>query len=346
MHGGFNRAQIVFDWGVMDFHRRLHCTHLRRPSRGPHPDSFLCSFKKLLMRVVTVGTGTDGYYDTLVESCSRLGLELTNLGTGQKWEGLITKVRLFKDYLRTVPDDEVIMFVDAYDVVIIEEEAAILRKFRSFQKPIVFSVQKGLFARTFIGDSGQDGSLCTGTYMGYARAIRELLDLAYTEQALAEGLSDQFILNEAGAANPFFKEKVACDSDQEIFFVTDFDDFFAPAYWLSGDINGLTPGPNRALSASKGQPSVVHFAAALDGNKYIRHLGYDPSRVKPIAHSFKLRQVGNYFLLWLAGIGKYIVLALLLAAFIIYRSFSLPSSTKGRVKPRPRPPPLRRSPRR
>lgn len=43
--------------------------------------------------------------------------ELVILGMNQPWEGYITKFKLFGSYLQTIPNDDIVCFIDSWDVI-------------------------------------------------------------------------------------------------------------------------------------------------------------------------------------------------------------------------------------
>ena len=97
------------------------------------------------MKNIVIATKPNvGYYEVMVESCKRNNIELVVLGMGKPWNGLSDKYKYWIGYLKTLPKDEIVMLNDAYDVIILDSPENIISKFKAFNKPVVFSVQKGL----------------------------------------------------------------------------------------------------------------------------------------------------------------------------------------------------------
>jgi len=71
------------------------------------------------LHVVTVGTSKDGYYNILVDSGSRVGVKIINIGLGKEWTGLTMKYTLLKKYLNNLRDDDIVLFSDAYDIFLV-----------------------------------------------------------------------------------------------------------------------------------------------------------------------------------------------------------------------------------
>jgi hypothetical protein len=69
------------------------------------------------IHIVTVATESKYYFPYLVESCKKHGLNLEVLGFGEKWTGFNMRFRLMTDYLKQLPENDIVCFVDGYDVL-------------------------------------------------------------------------------------------------------------------------------------------------------------------------------------------------------------------------------------
>jgi len=79
--------------------------------------------------VVCVSTAMRAELVTLEKSADALGLKLDVLGMGQKWEGLGSKVTMFTEYLKDKKDNDLVLFVDAFDVLLLPNTIDIKRRF-------------------------------------------------------------------------------------------------------------------------------------------------------------------------------------------------------------------------
>ena len=61
--------------------------------------------------------------------------------------------RLWRDYLNTLDDNEIVMINDAYDVVILEDGETIIKKFKSFNKNIVSDFVEKKLSKNNKGES-------------------------------------------------------------------------------------------------------------------------------------------------------------------------------------------------
>ena len=159
------------------------------------------------LEVITVATRSDdgalelGRVRLLQESCARNGFRLSILGAGETWRGFGTKLRLLREHIREYPEGALVLFTDAYDTMFLPCRDSIVSRFALFRSPIVFSAEKvcwpdgyleSLYPRsTVTGASPGDSRigalrpwppfespfrfLNSGSYMGYAGAIREAL---------------------------------------------------------------------------------------------------------------------------------------------------------------------------
>ena len=69
------------------------------------------------LHIVTVATDPKYYFPYLVESCKRNGKELEVLGFGEKWKGFYWKYELMIEYLKSVSENDIVCFIDGYDVI-------------------------------------------------------------------------------------------------------------------------------------------------------------------------------------------------------------------------------------
>lgn len=69
------------------------------------------------LHIVTVATESQYYFPYLVESCERHGQKLEVLGFDEKWQGFNWRFKKMISYLKTLPKNDIVCFVDGYDVI-------------------------------------------------------------------------------------------------------------------------------------------------------------------------------------------------------------------------------------
>ena len=89
------------------------------------------------------------------------------------------KLKDVKKHLKTIPDCDVVLFVDAYDVLITSSEQTILDTFFSMNAPIIFSVETAChpfphLAPYYPTSPTRFRYINTGGYIGYAKNLKEM----------------------------------------------------------------------------------------------------------------------------------------------------------------------------
>jgi hypothetical protein len=231
----------------------------------------------MVFHLVTVATHSQGYFDTLVSSCERHGHVLNVLGWGQPWKGFGQKLNYLTLFIRdhTQPDD-VVMFIDAFDVVMLSCEADIMNAFSEFESihgggedsckiwMSCCSESMDVFQKALKHWYFGDAFINSGTYIGRACAVGSLLEKA---EALIDG----------------------CDGDDQKAFVvvtkaTDLvvaDDARKLAYIPKMDF-GLFPNTadmhvvRDRILINGVYPLVIHGAECFNMDDIIHRLGYVP----------------------------------------------------------------------
>jgi hypothetical protein len=136
------------------------------------------------MILVTYATHNSGYLNALKESSKLNGYDLIILGENKKWEGFTQKFFDILSFLKTKSMDEIICFVDGFDVLTLGTKDEFINKFNSFNTDkVIFSASKDnfilqlIFGKINSNDSNFEyNRLCTGAYVGYCNKIIELFE--------------------------------------------------------------------------------------------------------------------------------------------------------------------------
>ncbi len=88
------------------------------------------------MKIITYASNLNqiGYVHGLVASCNYYGLDLVTLRS-ETWTTHRQKIALLKEYLPTIDPDEIVLFTDAYDVIMLMNEVEILSKYSKLSEP-------------------------------------------------------------------------------------------------------------------------------------------------------------------------------------------------------------------
>ncbi len=131
------------------------------------------------LHICTMATRDDKGLEYLRKSCERYNLNLQVLGYGQPWIGLTQKLHYCEEYAKTLPETDILMFVDGYDVIFQADEKRILETFYAMNHPFVISVERNCdpyphLAYLFPKDTSFR-YLNSGTYIGYVGNVLEIL---------------------------------------------------------------------------------------------------------------------------------------------------------------------------
>ena len=98
--------------------------------------------------IITVGTDENKMWG-LEQSAKRYGITYLNLGQGVEWGGGTMegqggghKINLVRNHIQTLPDDDIVLFVDGYDVLFTDNIHTIKERFDGFDCDILFAAEK------------------------------------------------------------------------------------------------------------------------------------------------------------------------------------------------------------
>jgi hypothetical protein len=232
------------------------------------------------LHIVTVATESKYYFPYLVESCKRNGKELEVLGYGEKWKGFNMKYKQMIEYLRKLPEKDIVCFVDGYDVLCVRDLSELKKEFLEIRektgcKMVVsedihqFSLMK--FFTFLTCGKCNNISINSGMYIGYApdllKILEEMIKINDKDDA-----DDQLLLTQYCNQS---KNSVYIDSEQQLFLtictpLTELDQYV--------EVSETT----KKVSYHSSHPFFVHanFYGYLDG--LIQKLGYsiEPNKIK------------------------------------------------------------------
>jgi hypothetical protein len=234
------------------------------------------------MKFVVVATHSERYFPDLEESVKQYNHEMVKLGWGEKWRGFGWKLTLLRDYLRSISPDEIICFIDGYDVIILQPADVIERNFKRLVKEdaknkILISsetstqdtlntVLTGLW--TNVWSYKCKGSLINaGTYMGYASAILGVLDDICSTYECIDSADDQILIQRFCQKN---HDRFIIDTRSEVFLVQ-------PS--ITGPLTMKNSGlfvENGVLKYGDATPGILHAAGYTDIDDILEALGRKP----------------------------------------------------------------------
>lgn len=138
-----------------------------------------------MIYIVTVATQDKLYFRSLEESCRRNGISLTVLGFGQRWKGFGQKYELLSTFLETLDDEDIVCFVDGYDVICVRHLGTFIDTFWKIKHRekcrLIVGHDKfirhidSIIPKYYFGKCQNTYHLNSGTYIGIVRDIRHVL---------------------------------------------------------------------------------------------------------------------------------------------------------------------------
>lgn len=115
----------------------------------------------------------------LLDSANENEIEPEIIGLGLPYKGNGTKFIRMMEYLETIPDEHIILFVDAFDVAIIKRKEEILEEFLKMDSPLVVAAERQCFPfhwlKKHFPEQLSFPYINSGCYMGYAGFIKNML---------------------------------------------------------------------------------------------------------------------------------------------------------------------------
>ena len=175
-----------------------------------------------MVKIVTACTNKKYYFTQLEQSCNKFGGEFVVLGMGEKWRGYIWKFEKMIHYLHSLAYDEIVCFVDGYDVLCVKNLQTLEEDFLRFKNNTNCKIIIGCddativphFIQKFYFGSYGNSSINSGTYIGFAGDILDILKKARID--FPDVVDDQMLITQY--ANKYMNE-ICVDNNCEFFQV-------------------------------------------------------------------------------------------------------------------------------
>jgi hypothetical protein len=245
-----------------------------------------------MSKVIAFGTNKQAYYDLFIESCKRYNINPVILGWDEKWVGFGKKSMMIREYIKSLPEDEIVISVDPFDVIFlcgldeIENKfnkistsflcgALNLRKFNGAIYNYEFNKTDKRLPRTPTNYK----FLNTGTWISRAGYARYLIDELVDKYDMTETSMDQQLLTGIYIHNSY---KLDIDWNCEIFHNLLFKDFIT----RRPDLKDLEFYDRRIINtASASKPCILHASGNTNMKGLALKLGYDPKVIIPANNS-------------------------------------------------------------
>ena len=159
------------------YQRFIHPSFLPRPVVAPE-----AAGGNGKLHIICMATEHRKELDQLTQSAEHAGVTVTVLGMGVKYTANAMKLDLFIEGAGKIPDNDYILAVDAYDVLLLPAIRDLIPGFKKFGTPILFSAEKGCFPDAGIAElfpKLEPGApfrfLNSGSIMGKAKDMKRML---------------------------------------------------------------------------------------------------------------------------------------------------------------------------
>jgi len=169
-----------------------------------------------MIHYICVATKSKLYFPYL----KQLIPQLVVLGMGMKWTNYSLKIKLLMEYLETLKDDDIVCFIDAYDVLPTNNIVKLERQFVKFinKNSEVKMIVGGGVIKNRIQKIGNDlvfekSPINSGTYIGYVKQIKHIWSIVLEKTNISD---DQVELIKYAKKNP---KDIYIDSRNDFFCV-------------------------------------------------------------------------------------------------------------------------------
>jgi hypothetical protein len=169
-----------------------------------------------MIHVVTYATHNFGNFNNLINNI--YGINIKVLGWDTNWNGFMDKLSEMYEFISKLSDDDIIIFLDGFDVWINANLEKAINIFKSKNYQVLFSKElvwkpkvlgKYIHKKLFPSTCCNNTVINTGLYMGYAKYLKLILEKALQ----TDEKDDQRIINKICCEFDF----IQIDTNNEIF---------------------------------------------------------------------------------------------------------------------------------
>jgi len=187
------------------------------------------------LHIITVANESKYYFNYLIESCINNGKDLEILGFGETWKGFNWRNKLILEYLQKLDLNDIICFIDGYDVICVRDLSTIKDDFIKIKNrencKLIFGSE---IPKSIINEhlnnthfkKCKNLRLNFGTYIGYVSDILEIISKVFKLNSNLDA-NDQKLMIEYCNLNP---NEIYIDKNSELFLtictsLKEIDDF-------------------------------------------------------------------------------------------------------------------------
>ena len=223
-----------------------------------------------MLHIATVATHSERYLPVLEKMIEDRGIKFHKLAFGKKYEGHFMKDKEMIKLLRTLPKEDIVVFTDGFDSLLLGDGKEILDKFKSYDKKVLISVENvknSFLLHSYHFQKVFSKYINTGLYMGEVNYLLQILENIY-EKSDDYTEDDQYnwgnFINNSEKYN-FDKNLVGIDTESKLFL----NHSFTCNNKLSFDKE-----EKRLVLNKKERPCFIQGNGAVNMNDIIEKIGY------------------------------------------------------------------------
>tara|TARA_B100000900_G_C20581610_1_gene717775 strand:- start:98 stop:829 length:732 start_codon:yes stop_codon:yes gene_type:complete len=132
----------------------------------------------MVVKLVTYATHSDGTFEDIKNN--KFGIDVVVLGWKQKWNGFMDKFKGVRQYLNTLNNDDIVIFIDGFDSQILQSLDEVEKRFKRLNCGVLVSEdpeKPGRYITKKIFGTCKDNRVAnSGLYMGYVKHLKKVLD--------------------------------------------------------------------------------------------------------------------------------------------------------------------------
>jgi hypothetical protein len=199
------------------------------------------------------------------------GIKLEKLGFGKKYVGHFMKDLEMLEFLKDKKEDDIVIFVDGFDSLILGDKEEIIEKFQKSGKKLLLSVENvrsSFLLHSYNFQKVLGKFVNTGLYIGYAGYMRQFLEKMYSQDYNKKSNQKTWSKFINSKDHDFDLSGFGVDIDSEL-FLND-----------SPTCNNKFELKNHRLQLKSGsKPVFIQGNGCVDMDYIINDLGYESSNI-------------------------------------------------------------------
>lgn len=263
------------------------------------------------LHIITVATEIKYYMKYLIKSIKQNGGELVILGLNEKWQGFNWRNKLILNYISKLDDNDILCFIDGYDVICVKNLDTIIDKFEYIknreQCKIIVGYENIFSINNKIGNFLMFNSpINAGTYISKIKDLKKIINsiLKINEKNDAD---DQVLLIKYSENNP---KHVYCDINSELFLtLVDSNNQINPSNIIS----------DNKIIYNNNHPYFVHGPGNTCMDDLIIKLGLENTLDICNIYKSPFNNKAYYFIFYIIDIYGIFILTIILILIMFYK---------------------------